>query len=117
MSSHPKWLPEDETPTDAAWQPPPRMTPAERSAEQDHAAGGRDRRRIQLESGRWATASVELKRLPKGRRVYGYLRYSEGGQTVNCYIGDVTAGTRAAALRRAWASARDKGLLPSRGRT
>lgn len=111
MPSHSRWLPEDQTPSDSDWQPPPHLTRAERSAEQDRAAGGKERRRVALESGKLATASVELKRLPKGRRVYGYLRYSDGSHTVNRYIGEVTADSREQALKRAWDVARAKGLL------
>jgi len=86
------------------------MSQVERSAEQDRAAGGHKRREIRLGEGRWATASVELKRLPKGRRVYGYLRYADGGRTVNRYIGEVTAESRQSALKRAWGLAHEKGL-------
>ena len=110
MVDHPNWLPEDETPRDEDWRPQPAASQAERSAEQDRAAGGRKRRGVRLSEGRWATASVELKRLPKGRRVYGYLRYSDGGRTVNRYIGEVTAESREAALKRAWDLAHEKGL-------
>jgi DNA mismatch endonuclease (patch repair protein) len=66
-----------------------------------------------LADGRTAAASVELKALPKSRRVYGYLRHSDGRRTVNRYIGQVTGTTRAEALRDAWRQAREKGLLDS----
>ena len=115
MPSHPKWLPDGQTPDDEDWQPQSGLTRGERSAEQDRAAGSNERRRVQLENGRWSTASVELKRLPKGRRVYGYLRYSDGGRTVNRYIGEVTAESRSAALKRAWDRAHEKGLVTRRG--
>jgi hypothetical protein len=49
--------------------------------------------------------------MPKGRRVYAYLRYSVGGKTITKYVGDATADSRPAALRKAWRQARDKGLL------
>ena len=110
MVDHPNWLPRDEMPRDEDWRPQRGRSRADRSAEQDRAAGGRKQREIRLSNGRWSTASVELKRLPKGRRVYGYLRYADGGRTVNRYIGEVTAGSRDAALKRAWNLAHEKGL-------
>jgi DNA mismatch endonuclease, patch repair protein len=66
---------------------------------------------VQVGEDQWSTASVELKRLPKGRRVYGYLRYTQHGRTVNRYIGDVTSESRRLALRKGWDLARRKGLL------
>lgn len=86
------------------------MRRAERSAEQDRAAGGRNSRLVRVGDAEWSTASVELKRLKKGRRVYGYLRYTRRGRTMNRYIGEVTAESRERALRRAWTLVREKGL-------
>lgn len=111
MSDHPKWLPADDIPPDEAWRPDSGMTHSERSKEQDQAAGGRIRRMVPVEDGQWSTASVELKRLPKGRRIYGYLRYTERGRTVNRYIGEVTSESRQSALRKGWVLAWRKGLL------
>ncbi len=109
-SEHPNWLPKDSIPPDEAWRPRPGMSRDQRSAEQDQAAGGRDSRLVKVGDDKWSTASVELKRLAKGRRVYGYLRYTSRGRTVNRYIGEVTAVSREAALRRAWTLARERGL-------
>lgn len=111
MVDPPQWLPPDEIPSDEAWKPPPDLSRSQRAAEQDTAAGGRDRRIVHFKDGRTATASVELKRLPRSRRVYGYLRYSSQGRTVNRYIGDTTAHTRLEALEKAWCLAHHKGLL------
>lgn len=88
---------------------------AEARAEQDRAAGGRDNRLVGLHDGRTATASVELKKPVKGRRVWAYLRQTLDGRTVNRYIGEATARTRAAALRLAWQQAHNKSMLEHPG--
>jgi hypothetical protein len=81
------------------------------AAEQDAAAGGRNRRQVRLSGGGSATASIRLKHLPNSRRVYAYLRYSLRGKTVTKYVGDATASTRRKALRKAWKLARQKSLI------
>lgn len=94
------WLPR--AVPDEAWRPAPGLTTRQRAAEQDRAAGCHANREVRVSDGRLGVASVELKRLPKGRRVYAYLRWADSGRTVNHYIGDVTATSRQEALRRAW---------------
>ena len=84
---------------------------AEARAEQDQAAGGREARRVDLGDGKTALASIELKLLPKGRRVYAYLRFTRDGKTVNEYLGEATAIDRPTALIRGFDLARTKGLL------
>ncbi|WP_307824275.1 very short patch repair endonuclease [Oerskovia paurometabola] len=61
--------------------------------------------------GRAARASVELKLLPKQRRIRAYLRWSQGGKTRVSYLGEVERPTRAQNLRAAWDIAREKDLL------
>lgn len=92
------------------WQPPPGQSREQAAAEQDRAAGGRQRRCVALDSGQTATASVELK-MPGGRRIYGYLRYSCEGQTVNRYVGEAPGRTRQERLSHVWRLARRKGLV------
>lgn len=100
-------------PPDEAWKPPTGRSIQEARTEQDHAAGGRERRRTQLGRGRTALASVELKRFAKNRRIYAYLRWQRGGRTVNRYLGEVTGQTRKDNLIQAWNQARDAGLVES----
>jgi DNA mismatch endonuclease, patch repair protein len=92
-----------------------RSSRAARAAEQDRAAGGRDRRRVQLGDDETAIGSIELKRPWKpSEATYAYLRYSQGGRTVTRYVGKATATTREEALRLGWALAHAKGLLDQR---
>ncbi|HEU0238941.1 MAG TPA: very short patch repair endonuclease [Micromonosporaceae bacterium] len=78
------------------------MTVGERAAEQDTAAGGRELRVVELDTGRLVLASVYLRLPPKSRRVYAYMRWSEGRKTHERYICQVSAGTRAENLATAW---------------
>jgi DNA mismatch endonuclease (patch repair protein) len=84
---------------------------AARTAEQDHAAGGRVYRTVWLDDGRRATASIHLEAIKRSRRVYAYLRYKAGGRNYRIYVGDASAETRAEALRRAWGLVQEQGLL------
>jgi DNA mismatch endonuclease, patch repair protein len=86
------------------YRPPAGLSARERSAEQNMAAGGEERRHIQRPDGTTALASVALRTPPRSRRVYAYLRWSvAGSSTREVYIGDVSdAANRADALRRAW---------------
>jgi len=86
-----------------------------RAAEQDQAAGGRERRRVQLGGGDTALGSIELKQVWKPRGgTYAYLRYSHRGRTINRYVGNATAATREEALRLGWQAAHARGLLDQR---
>ena len=89
----------------------PAGSSADYAAEQDGAAGARDRRQVHLPGGSSATASIRLKCLPSSRRVYAYLRYSSAGKTVTKYVGDATAPTRLEALQKAWELARQKSFI------
>lgn len=109
MTSNHRWRPQH--PADEAWRPRPNLTRAERSAEQDRAAGDRSARAIELPDGRTVSASIELKVFPKSRRVYAYLRFSVDGKTHNRYVGEVDEPTREANLTRAWCLAHERGLL------
>ena len=80
------------------------------TAEQDSAAGGREQRLIKLDQNRIAAASIALRHFDKSRRIYAYLRFKSQGKTIERYVGDVTASTRAAALQEGWKLARRKGL-------
>lgn len=87
------------------------MDRAARSAEQDRAAGGRERRFVALGEERHARASIALRLLPRTRRVRAYLRWSESGRTRERYVCEATETTRAANLARAWEIARSKGMV------
>jgi len=93
-------------PDPAAWRPAPGLTAAQRVAEQDTAAGGRDTRSLQLPDGRHALASVALRVLPSSRRIYAYLRWYDQGKTHERYLGEVSELTRAANLAAGWRLAR-----------
>jgi len=106
MAEPPQWL--RDRPPDSVLRSPP--TRAEQAAEQDDAAGGRERRQVYHPDGRASTASIYLHRV-SGRRVWAYLRFKTGGRTIRRYVGDATAPTREGALRRAWGEAFRKRLL------
>ena len=88
-------------PDDSAWRCPAGFSSAERTAEQDLAAGGRENRIIAL-GDHAVLASVALRRKRDGRRVYAYLRWSDHGRTAERYLGEVSQATRAANLAQAW---------------
>lgn len=105
-----------EPPPDRAWKPRPGMDPAARSAEQDRAAGGRERRFVALENGRHARASIALRLLPRTRRVRAYLRWSDSNRTRERYVCEAQESTRSANLRHAWEIARAEGMVVDRPR-
>ena len=94
---------------DEAWRSPPGLTPAQRRAEQDLAAGGPDKRRVLNDDGRTFTGSVALRRYAQGRKAWAYLRYSVDGTTRERYLGEASENSRAANLAVAWARAHDRG--------
>ncbi|MEY9907965.1 DNA mismatch endonuclease Vsr [Catenulispora sp. MAP12-49] len=98
-------------PSDRAWKGRPGRTRDALAAEQDRAAGGRGRRAVPLPAGGFARASVELKVLPRTRRIRAYLRWSEHGKSPAKYLGEVDRPTRAQNLAAAWSIARVKGLV------
>jgi DNA mismatch endonuclease (patch repair protein) len=110
--TNPRWA--DQVPDPATWRPPLGRHSSEAVLEQDIAAGGHAKRRLACSSGHPATASVELKVLPKSRRVYAYLRYAQGGKTINTYIGRADGDSRAQRLRTAWQQVHAKAMLSAR---
>ena len=104
----------DQVPDPTTWRPPPGRPSSEAALEQDIAAGGHAKRRLAFSGGRLATASVELKVLPKGRRVYAYLRYAQDGKTINTYIGQADGNSRAQRLHTAWEQVHAKAMLNAR---
>jgi hypothetical protein len=101
----------------ATEQAAPRITKsppgtAARTSEQDRAAGGRDRRQVELGHGKRATASVTLTHLGASSAVYAYLRLRIAGRDIARYIGVVTAAeNRFSALQSAWQHVHERGLL------
>ncbi len=95
----------ESTPGDSAWRPPKGMAAAERSAEQDRAAGGRVNRYVTVGPGRAALGSIYLRLPPKSRRIYAYLRWAEGRKTREKYICQVTRPSREENLAEAWRQA------------
>ncbi|MEV1286930.1 very short patch repair endonuclease [Micromonospora sp. NPDC049679] len=101
----------DALPPERAWKGRKGRSRRAVTAEQDRAAGGPDRRWVDLDGGRQARASVELKLLPKTRRLRAYLRWSDRGRSPSRYLGEVRRATRALNLAEGWRLAREKGLL------
>lgn len=91
-------------PDPALYLPAKGLTSSERAAEQDLAAGGHKARMVRRRDGSTALGSVALRCYSDSRRVYAYLRWSDGsGRTAERYIGDVSdSAERASALRDAW---------------
>jgi DNA mismatch endonuclease (patch repair protein) len=87
------------------------MTPAERAAEQDRAAGGHDLRVIAIDAKRSVLASVCLRLPAKSRRVYAYLRWATDGKTHEKYLCQVDSEHRAENLTQAWRAVRENGLI------
>lgn len=101
----------DKAPPDRAWKGKPGRTRAAQSAEQDRAAGGRHRRLVDLGDGRYARASVSLRLYAKTRRIRATLRWGDGSQSPDTYLGEVEHSTRPANLAEAWKRAWAMGLL------
>lgn len=95
-------------PDDSAWRCPPGLSKAERAAEQDLAANGRQNRIVTF-GDQAVLTSVALRRKRDGCRVYAYLRWSEHGRTAERYLGEVDHATRAANLAQAWRLAAQPG--------
>jgi DNA mismatch endonuclease (patch repair protein) len=98
-------------PSARAWKAAQGTSPAR---EQDAAAGGHDRRVIELHDGRTALASISLRVYKKSRRIRAYLRWSERGQTREAYLGEVNGETRDENLRLAWRRAHEQRLTAER---
>lgn len=89
------------------YRPPAGLTAAERTDEQDEAAGGHDARLVTRADGTAVVGSVALRCFAKSRRVYAYLRWSAGHGTTERYLGDVSdSPDRITALRAGWELAR-----------
>jgi DNA mismatch endonuclease (patch repair protein) len=85
-----------------AYRPLAGLSNVARALEQDKAAGGREGRLVKLSETQAALASVALRLLPRTRRIYAYLRWSEAGRTKERYICEVTYLTRHENLAQAW---------------
>ncbi|TXK43996.1 very short patch repair endonuclease [Nonomuraea sp. C10] len=104
----------DKPPPERAWKGRKGRSREVASAEQDRAAGGRQRRMVHLGDGRYACASIYLKLLPKTRRIRAYLRWSDKGRSPTRYIGEVNHGSREENLAQAWRMASEQGLAGER---
>ncbi|WP_424212002.1 very short patch repair endonuclease [Streptomyces sp. BI20] len=101
-------------PPDRAWRGREGRGRKAVAAEQDKAAGGRERRYVALDEERYALASVTLKVFPRTRRIRAYLRWSDDGRSPSRYIGEVDGPTRSRNLAAAWEIARERGMLGER---
>jgi DNA mismatch endonuclease (patch repair protein) len=104
----------DQVPPARAWKGRAGRSKEALAAEQDRAAGGRRMRYVPVEGNQYALASVELKLLPRTRRIRAYLRWSEKGRSPSRYLGPVEHDTRAANLAAGWDLAKAKGLVGER---
>lgn len=64
-----------------------------------------------LPDGARVRGSAALRVYSPGRRIYAYLRWSEGGKTKERYVGEVDAITRGENLAAAWQRIHASGLL------
>jgi len=110
-ADRPHWA--EAAPDPTTYKAPPGRPRAVAVAEQDEAAGGREKRRVHLGHGGTALASIELKFLG-GRRIYAYVRYMKDGRTVSCYVGEAEGKTREERLQAAWRQATKAGLFKGR---
>jgi DNA mismatch endonuclease (patch repair protein) len=94
-----------------SWRPLAGLSREERANEQDIAAGGRENRVVSLTTGT-AVGSICLRLI--GRRIYAYLRWSEGGTTTEKYVTECLAANRRDNLSQAWSAARAKHLTEQR---
>jgi DNA mismatch endonuclease (patch repair protein) len=88
------------------------MTRAQRSAEQDAAAGSRQARIVPTSGAPVGTASIALRMPQPGRRIYAYLRWNAHGRTVERYVGEVAGESRLDYLKDGWKQAHAAHLLP-----
>ncbi|MFI6214683.1 very short patch repair endonuclease [Nocardia brasiliensis] len=98
-----------ETPSELAYKR--QKGAAAPAAEQDQAAGGRNRRMVAIPERKFARASISLRLYRRTRRIRAYLRWSEDGVTKERYVCEVNQGTRRANLSAAWRCAWEMGLL------
>jgi len=101
----------EKSPDPKAWKGRKGRSRRAAAAEQDAAAGGADRRWVDLGDGRRARASVDLKLLPRTRRIRAYLRWSDKGHSPTRYLGEVHHATRAENLAEGWRLAFAQGLV------
>ena len=101
----------DGLPSAKAYKARPGLSRDKRSAEQDRAAGGRHRRAVLLDDGRYARASIQLRLYRSTRRIRAYLRWSDKGETEERYVCETDGATRAANLALAWSKARAAAMV------
>lgn len=85
--------------------------------EQDHAAGGRECRVVQLPSGRTATGSVQLSwsGTKSRRKCDAVFRFRTWGGTQNVALGRMKGTSRTECLKEAWEQVHSRGLLKGGG--
>lgn len=99
----------DQLPPERAYKR--RATSVAPAVEQDRAAGGRDRRWVDIGEGRFARASITLRLYRRTRRIRAYLRWSQDGKTRERYVCEVGGDSRKNNLAEAWECARTKGFV------
>ena len=99
------------TVADRSWRPRPGLDRAQRSREQDRAAGSAERRLVDVGGGRRASAAVVLNESRRAGRVKAAIRWSVDGHSTSVPLGLVDHPTRAENLREGWRMAEAAGLL------
>ncbi len=90
---------------DVQWKVHPYWTKQTQSLEQDHAAGGRERR-VMADGGTLARVVLQARNL----RLYAELRWQVNKKPRSQYLGEVTAASRAANLAAGWQVVHDRDL-------
>ena len=86
------------------------------AAQQDQAAGGHERRRIQTDTGTHVRGRIRFVSRPNTRRTYAYLVWSDKGRRQEFLITEVTGTNRLANLQAAWDVVHANDLTTAQGR-
>ena len=101
---------------DEQWRTPPGSKKPAHTIDQDHAAGGRERRVVIVDGANGALGRGALQ--PRYRRIYAELRWQAsepGRETRSAFLGEVRERSRAKNLAEAWRRAHEEGLTQPPG--
>lgn len=83
--------------------------------EQNNAAGGAERRQLDIGDGKVVNASIAVRLFKQGHQLYGYLQFKHDYKTVTRYVGQVSAKTKAESLAIGWRMVREKKIAEANG--
>jgi hypothetical protein len=86
------------------------------AVQQDQAAGGHDRRKIETDSGPLALARIRFVAKAYARRTYAYLVWADQGHRRELLVAEATNTNRIANLRAAWETVHTHKLTTAEGR-